>query len=290
MPAIKHSDLNQFARSAWFGLNRAAFATRDRAAAIRDMAASTLIAYVAVAIMAAVLVKDLLGPTPAISSVTPTPDKHPAWIEIARPHGAFALEAAILDGLDRHYAVRRHRTGGGRKDILTFGRPEAPGAYMRLSLYRPGAEGLAKPDPLQAAAELAADSGINADLQVTSGKLQTKFGDLPAVNMRVHVRDGWRNCLAVSGAWTDPRLGIVAWWCSPGPEMVALGEFACLLDRTALMSAGGDDQLAAFFARAELRRNYCDSRSSFITPTPRMVTDWIDASRTPGLRGLLSAR
>ena len=65
---------------------------------------------------------------------------------------------------------------------------------------------------------------------------------------------------------------------------------ALLLDRTALMSAGGDDQLAAFFARAELRRNYCDSRSSFITPTPRMVTDWIDASRTPGLRGLLSAR
>jgi hypothetical protein len=222
--------------------------------------------------------------------VTPEPEKRPDWIEIARAQPSFALETPILSGLAHRYEALRHRTGGGRKDIMTFGNAAAAGPYIRVSLYRPGAEGMAEPDSLEAAANLAAESGIDAELQETSGKVRTKFGDLPAVNMRVWKQGGWRNCVAVSGAWSDPRLGLVAWWCNPGPEMVALGEFACIIDRTALMSAGGDDQLAEFFARAELRRIYCNSQSSFVSPTPRLVNDWITVKQQPALRGRLTAR
>ena len=303
MPAIRIFDRIHLPRAknraaaTLFFVRRSAFALRDRCAALRDrlparsnIAGSTAIAYAAVAVMAAILIKDMLGPTPANSSVTPTPDKRPEWIEIARPHAAFALESPALAGLEAQYSLRRHRAGGGRKDVLTFGGAAAPGAYVRVSLYRPGAEGMAEPDPLEAVAALAAESGIDAELQETSGKLRTKFGDLPAVNMRVQGVNGWRNCLAVAGGWTDPRFGLVAWWCNPGPEFVALGEFACILDRTALMSAGGDDQLAEFFARAELTRNYCNGQSSFVSPTPRLVSDWIHAKRAPELRGRLSAR
>ena len=222
--------------------------------------------------------------------MTQTPEKHPQWIEIARPHASFALETAELSGLELQYSVRRHRTGGGRKDTLTFGGAEASGAYMRLSLYRPGNEGMAEPDTLEAAAALAGESAINAEIQESSGKLRTKFGMLPIVNMRVEGKHGWRNCIAVAGGWNDPRFGLVAWWCNEGPEMVDLGAFACVIDRTALMSAGGDERLAEFFARAELMRNYCSGQGSFVSATPRLNNDWIYARRGPDLRGRLSAR
>jgi hypothetical protein len=283
---------------ALFRTSQAVFVLHDRAAGLRDrlpgkpdMAGSTVIAYGAVGIMSAILVNDLLGPTPANSSVAPTPEKRPEWVEIVRPHAtSFALESPMLAGLDASYDVSRHRIGGGRRDTLTFGHAESGRAYMRLSLYRPGREGMAEPDPIEAVAALAAVSGIDAELQETSGKLRTKFGDLPAINMRVQGQDGWRNCLAVAGGWSDPRLGLVAWWCNPGPEMVALGEFACLLDRLALMSSGNEEQLAEFFARAELRRSFCNPQSSFVSPTPHRPDDWIHAKRKPQLRGRLSTR
>ena len=297
MPAINILDLFHLARATFFEAQRHAFALRDRMAscrdhvpARRDMSGSTQLAYLAVVVMSGILVKELLAPTPAISSVSPTPDKRPEWIEIARPHGSFALEAPELAGLELQYSVRRHRSGGGRKDMLTFGGPEAPGAYVRMSLYRPGLEGMAEPDSLEAAAALAAESNINAEIQDSSGKLNTKFGALPIVNMRVEGSHGWRNCIAVAGGWNDPRFGLVAWWCNEGPEMVDLGEFACVINRTALMSAGGDERLAEFFARIELMRNYCGGKSSFVSATPRLNTNWIHAKRGPDLRGRLSAR
>jgi hypothetical protein len=290
-------DLIHVARVAFFETQRYAFAQRDRMVAVRDhvparrdMSGSTQLAYLAVVVMSGILVKELLAPTPAASSVSPTPDKNPAWIEIARPVGSFALEATELSGLDHQYNVRRHRTGGGRKDILTFGQAENGKTYVRVELYRPGQEGMADPDTLDATAALAANSGINAEIQQSSGRLKTKFGLLPIVNMRVEGADGWRNCIAVSGAWHDPRFGLVAWWCNEGPEMVDLGAFACVIDRTALMSAGGDERLAEFFARAELLRNYCGGQGSVISATPRLNSDWIYAKRGPELRGRVSAR
>jgi hypothetical protein len=38
------------------------------------------------------------------------------------------------------------------------------------------------------------------------------------------------------------------------------------------------------FARAESRRTFCGQRSVFLAATPKLVTDWIDASRDPKLR------
>jgi hypothetical protein len=273
-----------------FEVSRALFTLGDRLVAVRDrarpsMPASTMLAYAAVGVMAAIFVNDVIGPTPAVSSVSPTSDPRSEWIEIARPHGVFALEAPTLDGLERNFVVRRHRTGGGRKDDLTFGGPASAGAYVRISAYRPGGEGMAEPDPFEAVVALSAESGIESELQETSGKLRTKFGALPIVQMTVAGRDGPRNCLAVAGGWNDPRFGLVGWWCNEGEEMVAHGKFACVIDRLSLMSAGGDDQLAEFFARAELKRNFCDLHSSFVSPTPKLVNDWMHGKQKPQLRG-----
>jgi hypothetical protein len=248
------------------------------------------LAFLAIACAATVLGNDLIGPTPAVSSVTPTPEAHPAWIEVTRAAGAFAVEMPGLDSAQSSYLVRRHRDGGGRKDLMTFGAPGDKGAYVRIEFYRPGTEGEAIADPLDAVAALAADSKIDAELSETPSKLKTKFGELAVIDMNVTRSDASRACVAIAGAWDDPRFGLVAWWCNPGPELVPHGQLACLIDRLSLMSAGGDERLAALFAKAELQRNFCGVAGPILTATPKRSDDWISQKVAPQLRGRVAGR
>jgi hypothetical protein len=275
-------------RSAFYGLRDRAAALRDRISEISSLPPSTLLAYAAVGVMAVILADDLVRRPPPAPSPPTEFRPQPEWIEIPRTPGAFALNSSLLEGT--HYVVRRHRSGGGRKDELTFGDPSARRPYVRIVLYRPGTEGMAEPDPLEAVVEVASQSSIDADLQETNRKVTTKFCALPIVAMTVKSATGPRYCIATAAAWSDPRLGLTAWWCNEGAELVAHGDFACLLDRLALMSAGGDDSLAEFFARAELRRRTCGPDGSFVSPTPKRHDDWIYAKAAPRLRGRLSAR
>lgn len=280
------------ASAAWFMVLRGCFAAADLLAALlgrvpstRDIPPSTRLAYGAVGIMAAILVYDVIGSGTAVSSGERPPEHRPEWIESPRPHAAFALESPVLEGLHASYHVRRHRTGGGLKDDLTFGSADDRGLYVHVSIYRPGLEGMVDPDPFEAVVGVALESEIDAELQEASGRLHTKFGTLPVMSMTVAGAGGLRSCIAAADSWNDPQFGLVAWWCNDGPEIVAYGEFACLLDRLTLMTAGGDDRLAEFFARAELKRRFCNAHGTFVSATPRLVNDWMHAKRTPRLRG-----
>jgi hypothetical protein len=247
-----------------------------------------VLAWFSGAFMGAILMQDLLGPTPAISSVE-LPPVRPAWIEATRSFGAFALESHALDGLEQSYKVRRHRDTGARQDILTFGAVDAPGAYVRVALHRPGDEPPLSVDPLDLTAQTAAASSIDAQLAGPVDELKTKFGLLPIIDMHVWARQGPRACLAVAGSWLVPRLDLVAWWCNPGWELVQRGQVACLLDRLMLMSAGGDEQLAEFFARAERGRETCGT-TPILGSAPKRPDDWIFAKAEPKLRGRLGGR
>ena len=238
----------------------------------------------------AVLGYDLIGPTPAASSVMPTPEAHPAWIDVPRAAGAFAVSMQGLDPARWSYLVRRHRDGGGRKDLITLGAAAEKSAYVRIEFYRPGTEGDVIADPLDAVAALAGDSRIDAELSETSSTLKTKFGELSVIDMNVAGADGPRACIAVAGAWGDPRFGLVGWWCNAGPEMVPYGQLACLVDRLTLMSAGGDERLASFFAKAELKRNFCGEAGPILAATPKRPDDWISQKAAPQLRGRIVGR
>lgn len=274
-----------------------AFRCMDRMAALRDRAprrpripASTLLAYGSVAIMAALLYGNLIPnevelPLPAQAEVPVSP-----WAEITRMHGAFALETPQLDGLEKKYIVRRHKEGGGRKDLLTFGNPSDGGTYVRVALYRPGTEATLEPDALEAVTNVAAESSIDAELLETDNRINTKFGSLSVIEMNVKNDGGTRNCVAVANAWSEAHLGLVAWWCNSGPELVAHGKLACVLDRLSLMSAGGDQKLADFFARAELRRGHCGTQNALVGPTFKHSTDWLSAKPDPKLRGRVAGR
>lgn len=273
------------------------FRCMDHMAAMRDrvprrtLPASTLLAYGSVAIMAGMLFSGMIGPgreddeASATAQVSISP-----WTEITRMHGAFALESPQLEGLEQKYTVRRHREGGGRKDYLTFGDVSETGAFVRVALYRPGGEGGLELDPLEAVTAVAAESSIDAELVETGNRLRTKFGTLEVVEMNVKGGSGPRNCLAVANAWSDAHLGLVAWWCNGGPELVAHGNLACVLDRLSLMSAGGDNRLADFFAKAELKRGHCGTQNALVSPTLKHNNNWLSAKPDPKLRGRVAGR
>jgi hypothetical protein len=264
-------------------------AMRDRVPSRANLPASTLLAYGSVAIMAGMLFSGMMGKRETNAVEQAQTNSNP-WSEITRMHGAFALEAPQLDGLEQKYTVRRHREGGGRKDYLTFGDASEAGSYIRVALYRPGSEAALELDALEAVTAVAAESSIDADLLETGSRLNTKFGPLSVIEMNVKGRDGQRNCVAVANAWARAHLGLVAWWCNGGPELVAHGQLACVLDRLSLMSAGGDEQLADFFAKAELKRGHCGTQNALVSPTLKHSTDWLSAKPDPKLRGRVAGR
>lgn len=263
---------------------RRSFAKAWRLPFSRALAAISAVALVAI------IAIDLVSPTPARSSVAQEPPAKSAWIDIPRASGAYDLSSPLLAGIERHYLTRRHRTGGGRKDIITFGSPaNATTAFVRVSLYRPGAEGALPVDPLEAVAAAAAESRIDAELRGAAGVVITKFGELAMVDMQLKHAGAARNCLAATGKFDEPGLDLVIWYCNPGSELVAVGQLACLLDRLSLVTSGRDEKLIDFFARAELNRSFCDARNTLLGNAPR-APDWIDGKARPALRGKLSVR
>jgi hypothetical protein len=258
---------------------------------IRRLTFSRTLAAISAAALIAFILTDL-GTSPAKSSVVQEPPVKSAWIETPRANGAYEISSPALQAIEQNYITRRHRNGGGRKDLITFGAANNAGAaYIRVVLYRPGTEGAIPMDPVEAVASVAAESAINAELTGPNGIVITKFGDLATIEMKLTTDQGPRTCLATAAKFDDPSLGLVAWYCNPGVEIVAVGQVACLLDRLSLVSSGRDEKLIEFFAKAELNRSFCDAKNTLLGNAPRPpMPEWLDTKTGPRLRGKFSLR
>ena len=212
-------------------------------------------------------------------SAAAMPAPQPEWIDVGRPFPAFSLILPELDGEPR-YAIQRHASGAGRKDILTFGALEAAGKpAAAIEIYRPGGELSEIDDAAVGAGELR--------LSVRAPKPDTiasKFGDVIVDAFVDRSGDAPRQCLRFSREFEDPRLIIGGWYCNASLEVVDRAFIACALDRLTLLAAGSDPKIGALFARAELKRTFCGQRSVFVAATPKR-TDWIETARDPRLRG-----
>jgi hypothetical protein len=256
----------------------------------KRLTASRALAAVSAAVLLAIVAMDLISPAPAKSSVVQEPPSKPQWIEVARANGPFELLSPSLASFEQKHVTRRHRSGDGREDIITIGAAQNTAApYLRVSIYRPGTEGVVSIDPLEAVASAASDARIAAELRGPLTGTITKFGELATVGMQLKSADASRNCLAAAGKFDGPALGLVVWYCNPGSEIVAAGQLACLLDRLSLVTSGRDEKLIGFFAKAELNRSFCDSRNTLLGNAPR-IPDWIDTKAGPVLRGKFSSR
>lgn len=228
-----------------------------------------VMAYVGgVALLSTVAAQFVQSP-PVNSAITPV--HWSAWIDIDKPFPAFDLSIPEAAGQPTSYAVRRHATGNGRKDILGLGNPDGVTPYLQAEIYRPGSE-LARFGPAAEQIETEAAGLGPVDLHMIEAPLASKFGPLTLVSFQTG-KGVARQCLGFVRAYADPLLRLSGWFCRGG-EPVRESTLACALDRLALLSAGSEPKVAAVFAQAELNRSFCGQRDPLLAATPKYHLLW----------------
>lgn len=193
----------------------------------------------------------------------------PEWTQVTKPFPAFFITMPELGESGGDYILRRHTAGGGgRRDILSFGELKGTAPHLMVEVYRPLAEFAAFDEPGREIAARLAEAGADAGPIRTAGEMETKFGTVALVEFSL--AQPQRQCLGFVHASQEPPLQILGWHCISGAALAERDVPACALDRLSLISAGSDPKLREFFARAELKRNFCGQRSHILTPTPRL--------------------
>src|SRR5579885_1197631 len=205
---------------------------------------------------------------PTMAPISPL-DRTP-WRQVERPFPAFALAIPEAAEAPFHYAIEHNRAGGGRKDILSLGDPDAATPYLQIEIYRPGTELRAFDVPI--AEIVAAAAGLAPALAGAGEPLQTKFGPVTVVPFDT-AKGTPRHCLGFVRMYDDPRLQLSGWFCQGG-EFIERATLACALDRLTLLSAGSDPKIGALFAQAELHRSFCGEHDPILAPTPKYRLLW----------------
>jgi hypothetical protein len=214
-----------------------------------------VLGFTAAAFVRTVQVRVPAAPSPVIE-----------WRQVAKPFAAFSLPLPELAESGYDYAMRRHASGGGRQDILTWGALKGATPHLMVEIYRPLAE---RSGFGSAEEEIAARlNGLDTGAVTFAGSMETKFGSMSLVEFSLSAPP--RQCLGFVHAYADPQLQILGWHCTSGATAVERNLVACALDRLTLLAAGSEPKVRALFARAELRRNFCGQRSHLLTPTPRL--------------------
>jgi hypothetical protein len=238
-----------------------------------------LLGYAAVIAFLGAVVAKFLG-TPEVEAAY-DPASRPAWAAIERPHPAFAL--IVPDFSESSYAIHRHRTGNGRKDIMLWGEPESPGSRLMVEIYRPGTEIARFGDPLTEISARAAELG-DASNFARAAAVDSKFGDIALVDFVAASGERTRHCLGFVRAFDEPLVQIAGWYCKGNDEIIDHAKIACVLDRLSVIAAGSDPKVAALFAKAELDRKFCKEKAA-LRGAALKRSDWIEAGRDPKLRG-----
>jgi hypothetical protein len=226
-----------------------------------------ILAYMGGLTVLAILAASLFRDDAVVAAVSPAP--RPDWVSIDRPHPAFELQMPEWASSNADYAILRRTSDGGRKDALSFGGPAASGPFVTVEVYRPDSAGEQFIDaPSEIAARIVTFT-VTDDVK-PAGALDTKFGTVPLVDFAIAASfgKGSRRCLGFAKPFDSPLLQISGWYCSPGEEVVDRAVVSCALDRLTMLSSGNDPDVAALFARAEVRRAFCGQRSPILAATP----------------------
>jgi len=223
---------------------------------------------------------------PALTA--PEPPAAVDWGEVSRTFAAFALPLPELTEAEPDYVIRRHSLGGGRKDILTLGKATGGGAQLMIELYRPGRELTVFGRPLGEIKARAKNLGPIDSLR-PAGTLPSKFGPFSLIDFTTRDKGWLQHCLGFVRVFDAPRMQIAGWYCRPGPEVVDRNLAACALDRLTLLASGSDPRLGELFAKAELKRDFCGQKSTYLVPAMK-PPHWMTAGEKPKLRGRVAGR
>lgn len=193
---------------------------------------------------------------PAPEPVKPAPVG--VWMDVTRPLAMFSFDSQEFAPAPAVYAMRRHTTGGGREDILTFGDFAGDGAWLRLAIHQVGEEGASDQSLFVETARRASAAGLALDTLSNPAALPTRFGVAEWADARLSAAaDGAtrENCAVFRFGETRPALRVSGLACAPAGRTYNRSQLSCLVGRLDLTAAGGDDQLQKFFARSELARD-----------------------------------
>jgi len=192
----------------------------------------------------AVPVQDVAAPSPP----------RPGWLEIAKPLRVYDLAAPLLAHEKLTYAARRHSTGGGREDSLTFGEFDGDRLFFRLSVYRHGDEKAGDAPFFVDMARRAAPLGLSLAHVRLEQSQPTRFGDLETAALTLSEKSHSReNCQGFRLIQADPGVTLSGFACAAGAETLGAPELACLVNRLDLLAAGNDRPLRDFFGAAQAR-------------------------------------
>jgi hypothetical protein len=200
----------------------------------------------------------LLRDWPQAAPLPPPPPPAPtaAWVEIAKPYPLYDLIAPSLAQAQRVYTARRHVSGGGREDVLSFGQFGGPKPFLRLSVYRHGTEDVPDPVYFVDMARRASALGLaiaEADLPLA---LPTRFGAFESGPLALvgPASIGRKTCRGFRLTVAAPGLTMGGFMCGGGDDVIGAAELACAIDRLDLLSAGQDRALSDFFGAAGNRK------------------------------------
>lgn len=192
---------------------------------------------------------------PAPEPAKPAPVGY--WMDVAKPLAMFAFDSQEFAPKPAAYAMRRHTTGGGREDVMTFGVFAGEDPWLRLTIHQIGEEGAADQSLFVETARRASDAGLALDNLSNPASLPTRFGTAEWADARLSAADGAKreNCATFRFAETAPALRVSGLACGPAGQSWNRAQLSCLVGRLDLAAAGGDDELQKFFARSELARD-----------------------------------
>lgn len=219
---------------------------------------------------------------PPIAGAAPLPASR-AWIDVRQPRPFFNLDTPEFRRLTLTYEARRHRTGGGRQDILTLGKLDGQAPYLRLVLYRVGGEPVANATLLVDLVRTAAAAGLSITGSLAPEDLATRFGDFQTMDLDLAAgRGAPTQCLGFRKAALEGSFRISGFACGTPSKPLSRLTLACLIDRLDLASADKDQELAGFFAASELWRDPVCAGTGL---APMLLkADWIDQDNAPPLR------
>jgi hypothetical protein len=214
------------------------------------------------------------------------------WITVERPLRAFALTMPEFAESTPDYAIQRHASGSGRRDLMSWGSGTDEGAHARqmIEIYRPGTEIGAFGDTASEVAIRTAALGGPYPLQ-TAPAIDSKLGPFDSFDFVASPDDTPRQCLGFMRVFEEPRLAITGWHCRPGLEIVDRSVVACALERVSLVMARSEPKLTELFAKAEQQRRPCGQKPSVLARLSNTLRhDWLASAAMPKLRGLLAAK
>jgi hypothetical protein len=242
-------------------IGRAVHATRDAALKLAGVCAALLVAA------------GFLAPPPQAvpESTAPASVASPvAWFEITGPAPVYALAAPQLLHEKFTYQARRHASGGGREDSLTFGDFAGGRIFLRLAVYRHGAEKTAEDAPLFVEmARRAAPLGLSVVHASFEPDQPTRFGALEMATLTLSAGESKReNCRGFRLVQRTQGVTIAGLACAAAAETLTAADLACLVNRLDLSSPGDDRALRAFFAGRSPNPSACGADPAS-QPAPR---------------------